>query len=94
MLDKVLFVRPRTKEFLVGYPLLMAGMAFLTKGKRNWAVPCIVVGSVGLVSALNTFCHIHTPIVLSFVRTFNGLWVGLVIGTILSALIMKVTKDE
>ncbi|MBO7394243.1 MAG: hypothetical protein J6U98_08605 [Abditibacteriota bacterium] len=93
MLDKVLFVRPRTKEFLVGYPLLMAGMAFLTKGKRNWAVPCIVVGSVGLISALNTFCHIHTPLILSFVRTLNGLWVGLVIGIILSTIVIKVTKE-
>ncbi|MBP5094093.1 MAG: hypothetical protein J6332_08615 [Abditibacteriota bacterium] len=93
VLDKVLFVRPRTKEFLVGYPLLMAGMAFLTKGKRNWAVPCIVVGSVGLISALNTFCHIHTPLILSFVRTLNGLWVGLVIGIILSTIVIKVTKE-
>ena len=77
----------------MGYPLLMAGMAFLTKGKRNWAVPCIVVGSVGLISALNTFCHIHTPLILSFVRTLNGLWVGLVIGIILSTIVIKVTKE-
>ena len=92
VLDKILFVRPRTKEFLVGYPLLMVGMTFLARGKRNWAVPCIVVGSIGLISALNTFCHIHTPIVLSLIRTANGLWVGLIIGVVLSGIVAKVVR--
>ncbi len=62
ILDKVLYVRPRTKEIFIGYPALLAGIAFALRGRRQWAAPLVVVGSVGLISALNTFCHIHTPI--------------------------------
>ena len=42
------------------------------RGMRQWAAPLIVIGSIGLVSALNTFCHIHTPIQLSVFRIING----------------------
>ncbi|MCX6346219.1 MAG: DUF5693 family protein [Armatimonadetes bacterium] len=82
ILDKVLFVRPRTKEFLIGYPALIAGIAFALKGMRQWAAPLVIVGSIGLISALNTFCHIHTPIELSLLRVVNGAVVGGLIGMI------------
>ncbi|MEN6357029.1 MAG: DUF5693 family protein [Armatimonadota bacterium] len=86
ILDKVLYVRPRTKEFLIGYPALILGIAFALKGHRSWAAPLIVIGSIGLVSALNTFCHIHTPIALSLIRVLNGAVVGGLIGFILCRL--------
>ena len=82
ILDKVLFVRPRTKEFLIGYPALIMGIAFAVRGRRAWAAPLIVVGSIGLISALNTFCHIHTPLMLSALRVVNGAVVGGIIGAI------------
>ena len=82
ILDKVLYVRPRTKEFLIGYPALLVGIAFALRGRRQWAAPLVVVGSVGLVSALNTFCHIHTPIQLSLLRVLNGMVVGVLFGMI------------
>lgn len=80
ILDKILYVRPRTKEFLIGYPALICGLGYALRGKKSWAAACIVVGCFGLVSALNTFCHIHTPIALTVLRVFNGLWVGLLVG--------------
>lgn len=82
ILDKVLYVRPRTKEFLIGYPALLAGIAFALRGRRQWAAPLVVVGSIGLISALNTFCHIHTPLHLSILRVLNGAVVGLVAGAV------------
>ena len=82
ILDKVLYVRPRTKEFLIGYPALLVGIAFALRGRRQWAAILVVVGSIGLVSALNTFCHVHTPLALSLVRTLNGLVVGCAVGAI------------
>ena len=72
ILDRILYVRPRTKEFLVGYPALVAGIAFALRGRRQWAAPLIVFGSIGLISALNTFCHIHTPLPVSAWRIVNG----------------------
>ncbi|MHB9035207.1 MAG: DUF5693 family protein [Armatimonadota bacterium] len=80
ILDKVLYVRPRTKEFLIGYPALIVGIALALKGRRSWAAPLIVIGSIGLISALNTFCHIHTPIALSLIRVANGAILGGLIG--------------
>lgn len=82
ILDKVLYVRPRTKEFLLGYPALIVGIGFALRGLRRWAAPLLVIGAIGLVSALNTFCHIHTPLALSAMRVVNGVVVGGLFGLI------------
>lgn len=94
ILDKILYVRPRTKEIFIGYPALLAGIAFAIRGRRQWAAPLAVIGSIGLISALNTFCHIHTPIALSLVRVFNGAWVGILIGIIFYYLIRYLPGKE
>ena len=94
ILDKVLYVRPRTKEFLIGYPALLWGIAFALRGRRQWAMPLVVLGSIGLVSALNTFCHIHTPIMLSVIRIINGLVVGTIIGCIAYWLLWRLPGRE
>ena len=94
ILDKVLYVRPRTKEFLIGYPALLAGIAFALRGRRQYAAPLVVIGSVGLVSALNTFCHIHTPIQLSLIRVLNGAVVGVLAGVVVYSVIKKLPGEE
>ena len=87
LLDQVLYVRPRTKEILLGYPALWTGLWLFRKGETGWARLFTAAGVIGLVSAVNTFCHIHTPLTVSLVRTFNGVWVGAVGGMILVALL-------
>lgn len=94
VLDKMLYVRPRTKEFLLGYPALLAGIAFALRGRRQWAAPLAVVGSIGLISALNTFCHIHTPLQLSLLRVVNGGVVGLIVGIVFYGLIKNLPGKE
>lgn len=94
ILDKVMYVRPRTKEFLIGYPVLLAGIAFALRGRRQYAAPLVVIGSIGLVSALNTFCHIHTPLELSLLRVVNGAIVGLLLGALLYWVIQKLPGKE
>jgi hypothetical protein len=79
LLDRLLPVRPRTKEFLIGHPAFILGLAWWWRGRRRLAIPCFVVGSLGQVSLLNTFCHIHTPLLISAWR--DGL--GLILGTLL-----------
>jgi hypothetical protein len=37
------------------------------------------------VSLVNTFAHVHTPLAVSFFRTFNGLWLGMLGGIALIA---------
>ncbi len=94
ILDKVLFVRPRTKEFLIGYPLLLCGLAFLLRGRRQWGAALVTIGSLGLVSALNTFCHIHTPLEVTALRVVNGVIVGSILGAVLYRLIGRLPGKE
>lgn len=81
LLDRVLGVRPRTKEFLVGHPALL--LALLLAARPRWrlvALPLLLVGVIGQVSMLNSFCHLHSPIKLTLARTWNGVWSGGLIG--------------
>ncbi len=83
LLDKALPVRPRTKEFLIGHPAFIMALAFWFRGRRKLAIPLFVVGVIGQVSILNTFCHTHTPLYLSFIRDVTGLVFGAVIGLVI-----------
>jgi putative flippase GtrA len=42
-----------------------------------------MAGLMGQVSLMNTYAHIHTPIMISLVRSVHGLWLGGLIGVIL-----------
>jgi len=80
MLESLLAIRPRTKEFLVGHPALMLAVALSLRGRRAWLPLVAVLAGVGQVSLLNTFCHFHTPLSVSLLRTFHGLWIGALLG--------------
>jgi hypothetical protein len=69
-LDNVLGVRPRTKEFLFAYPLMLLLLYYGCNNEFLFLVPMAAVGQVSLV---NTFCHLHTPVAVSLLRTANGL---------------------
>jgi hypothetical protein len=79
-LENILVARPRNKEFLVGYPAAML-FVFLYL-RRNLAIlPILAIFvQMGQVSVVNTMCHFHTPLALSLLRIFNGLWLGAAIG--------------
>ncbi len=76
-LEKILIARPRNKEFLIGYPLLSIAI-MMNYFKLNYLkIPIIIVGTVAPITIVNTFCHIHSPILFSLLRTFNGYWLGM-----------------
>ena len=83
-LDDVLYVRPRTKEFLIGYPCLLFMYYY---GYRDWFMPVMALAVIGQVSLVNTCAHILTPIVCSLLRSANGLWLGLVIALLMLAVL-------
>lgn len=79
-LENTLVARPRNKEFLVGYP---AGLLFIFFFlRRNFTIlPLLAIFmQMGQVSAVNSLCHFHTPLTLSLLRIFNGLWLGVLLG--------------
>lgn len=42
--------------------------------------PFLLAGFIGQLSIVNTFCHAHTPLAVSFLRVYHGLWIGAVLG--------------
>jgi len=81
LLEHYLYIRPRTKEFLIGYPLLM--IAFLEVDRRlsrQWLWFFILLGSVAPISVINSFCHLHTPLYVSLYRSVLGLVLGILVG--------------
>jgi len=76
-LEQELVVRPRTKEFLIGHPMMLLGLFMLFKGMRRPAWFLIVAGLIGQTSMFNTFMHLHTPLYISVVRSLWGLLFGL-----------------
>ena len=43
----------------------------------------VLCAGIGLADVLDTFSHIHTPLHVGLLRTFNGVVLGFVIGAIL-----------
>jgi hypothetical protein len=82
-LESLLGVRPRFKEFLFGHPLLLLGLAARRWPRRPgavWPEVCILLGMVGQFSLINSFCHAHTPLGLTLLRTLYGLLLGGALG--------------
>ena len=82
LLESLLFVRPRTKEFLLGHPALMLLIALSLRGRRAWLPLVAVLAGIGQISLLNTFCHFHSPLHIGFLRTANGIWLGAIVGVV------------
>ena len=90
VLEDVLVVRPRTKEFLVAHPLLLLAFALNARGHTRGVWLIAVLGAVGQCSMVNTFCHLHTPLAVSLLRTVHGLWIGAALGTVLTWIVFRV----
>ena len=83
LLDKYLLVRPRTKEFALGHPALLLGLAAAASRRfPAWVLPLLVIGSIGQSSLMDTFCHLHTPLLISGLRGLIGWLLGGIFGAL------------
>ena len=82
-LDRFLGVRPRTKEVLFGHPVMILALLLALRRVRPGVWILFAIGTIGQVSLLNSFCHIHSPLLLTGLRVFNGIWVGALAGLVL-----------
>ena len=87
-LEQLFIIRPRTKEILFGYPLLVfIVMNYHSKIiSQNWKNGLFILSSIAAISMLNTFCHLHTPILISVYRSALGLVLGVIVGIVASVL--------
>jgi hypothetical protein len=83
-LDALLYVRPRFKEILFGFPALVLALRWPGPVGR-WV--CATVAAVGTADVLDTFAHFHSPLAVSLLRTgyagFGGMVIGLVAALVL-----------
>lgn len=93
MLESLLYARPRTKEIFLAYPLLifsLYGFGRYLKYSKIWLFAS--VGTIAPISVINTFAHIHSPILISFYRSIIGFVIGTIFGFVLIAAFIAVQK--
>ncbi len=82
LLDEIFYVRPRTKEFLIGIPCLV-----LLSGHRRYQRIIEIMLEFGLVIGLssffNTILHFHSPLHIIGARTVLGILLGIAVGLML-----------
>ncbi|MCQ4088136.1 DUF5693 family protein [Saccharibacillus sp. JS10] len=80
LLETTVGVRPRTKEFLMGHPLFIVGVFVALKYRH--AIYVLIIASIGQLSMVDTFAHIHTPIWISLLRDLIGIGFGIIVGLV------------
>ena len=82
-LMSIMGIRPRFKEFILGFPSIMCFglLRYFKLEKYSWIL--ILCMSIGIADLTDTFAHIHTPILITLIRVFNGIFLGWIIGSII-----------
>lgn len=82
-LERALYARPREKEFLIGHPAFyLAALACVKKWPSVLYGILVVAATIAQSSLIETFAHMRTPIMMSYIRAFDGLGFGIVLGLI------------
>ena len=83
VLENTMGIRPRTKEFILGYPLIM--LFIYARNSESKLLKFILGFGTAIcgVSIVNSFCHVYTSIEVSMIRSIYGLILGVLIGGIL-----------
>lgn len=89
LLGDLLVVRPRFKEWLLGWPGLVV-LAAVRPPRRSWLFVFASTGAlVGVSSVINSFAHVYTPLAVSLWRTLNGMLLGLPLGLLATLLVRR-----
>jgi hypothetical protein len=84
LLEHLMYARPREKEFLIGHPAFyLAVYAAYNKWPKVLQLLLVMAASIGQGSLVQTFCHVRTPVIMSYVRAGDGFVLGAVLGIIL-----------
>ena len=82
-LEEVMYARPREKEFLIGHPAFFLAVLAAYRMAPNWCKLALVLGAViGQGSLVQTFCHMRTPAMMSYIRAADGYLLGSALGII------------
>lgn len=80
-LEDNMYARPREKEFLFGHPAVFLSLAALyARWPQVLHYLLIVAVTIGQGSMVETFAHMRSPFILSFIRGLDGLAAGTLAG--------------
>lgn len=71
LLEDTLGARPRTKE-LITHPFIIMGLYLFVRYRQNGILALFVIGTMGQLSVVDTFAHLHTPLDISILRVIYG----------------------
>ena len=91
LLEQILYVRPRTKEFLIGFPLFILALHIARSYPKAYYF-LLIPGVIGFLSLVNTFTHLHIPLLISLLRSGYSIVFGFIIGLVLIWLYEKFWK--
>jgi len=81
-LTVLLSVRPRFKEFVLGFPLLMLLPVLQPIDRKRFGWLLVLGIGTGLADCVDTFSHLHTALGISLLRIANGAVLGILIGAL------------
>ena len=76
VLDNVLGVRPRFKEFLLAHPALVCTSLVVQRTGFLPSLIFVLLAAIGQAGIVDTFAHIHTPLAVTLTRVFLGVAFG------------------
>ncbi|SDL75347.1 hypothetical protein SAMN04488692_108111 [Halarsenatibacter silvermanii] len=94
-LESFLGLRPRFKEFLIGHPFLFL-LPFLAAGKAPdyFKLPAVLLAAIGQITIVNSFSHLHTPLMVTIQRTAFGYLLSLPLALLLLVAYFAYTKSR
>lgn len=82
-LERIMYARPRGKEFMIGHPaFFLAVMALYRQWPQTMHYGLVVVATIAQGSLVETFAHLRTPVLMSFIRGLDGMVVGMIFGIV------------
>jgi hypothetical protein len=91
-LEHYLVARPRTKEFLFGYPALILALYAAIKKSKGWNFILGIFASIGILSAPNTMSHVESVLTIAIERTVYGWIFGAIIGVIAVVIVERLVR--
>jgi hypothetical protein len=80
-LESMFWVRPRFKE-VIAFSFFFLGLWKPYRSHPWVKLGLQLCGALGMISITNTFCHLHTPLIVSFQRSLFGILIGLALSAI------------
>jgi len=88
-IDYLLFIRPRTREFLFGYPAL-SFFLFTSKNTGSFLKTLLIlIATAGIIFSFNTALHFHAFLLISTLRIILGFTIGSLFGILCYFIIQK-----